>query len=95
MKNIQHLWAELSAASLPSNLSNVAINGIDPCLINRQAADCIRTFLGHNGTLDPAHKQTLSQCLSDMEILNPTLVGEAQVYFGKLYRLCDLIRDRC
>ena len=90
MKEIAKLWAEFNKIPFPRNLTGEEIEGIDPVSVDTYAAGCISSFIAGE-KIDKDKKEILKECMSEMRILNPKLVGESQVYFGKLYRLCDLV----
>jgi len=90
MKELEKLWTEFKEISFPSSLAGEKIEGIDPVSVDTFSAGCISSFLA-SGMLDEEKKKTLKECMSELRILNPKLVGESQVYFGKLYRLCELV----
>lgn len=71
----------------------VEVSGLDPVSIDTVASCCIESYV-KNGHISHEQKLVLDRCLSQMRALNPKLVGDAQVYFGKLYRLCDLVNAR-
>ena len=90
MREIEKLWAAFEKIPFPSNLAGEEIDGVDPVSIDKFATGCIRAFLT-SGKLDESKKEILNKCMSELRKLNPKLVGDSQVYFGKLYRLCDLV----
>ena len=84
-------WQEFKLLPFPRELAGKTIAGVNPERVEQLAADCIRSFLEGGRTLDARHREILVKCMTDLRKLNPILDGDAQVYFGKLYRLCDLV----
>ncbi|MDH5324436.1 MAG: hypothetical protein OEZ68_04015 [Gammaproteobacteria bacterium] len=84
MTAIEQLWQTLNSTTkpvlLPQNIEQT----------RRQAEECIQQYLRRGG-LSRNMRATLQHCIEQMRQFNPTLQGEAQVYFGLLYRLCDLL----
>lgn len=93
MTDIKALWDDLQRQPLPGNLAQVAGGKTDAEGLARRAQECVRAFMAADA-LDNGKRRQLEQCLAEMRSINPKLVGEAQVYFGKLYRLCDLVYER-
>ena len=94
MNDIKQLWEEHQKSPFPNEMNDKKINDTDVVEINAIASGCISSFIESGGSLDPNRKIILNNCMSMLKELNPTLVGNAQVYFGKLYRLCDLVHSR-
>ncbi len=92
MNSIEEMLDDLKLMPFPSELGGKKFDGIDPTDVNRLALNCINLFL-QSGSLDSNNKENLNKTMSELRILNPKLVGDAQVYFGKLYRLCDLVYE--
>ena len=90
MKAVEQLWADLQKCPFPRGMAG-QVAGVRPTQLNVLATGCVRAFLANGGRLDVGEKATLGRCLSDLRRLNPELAGEEQVYFGKLYRVCDLV----
>ncbi len=94
MSDIKQLWHEWKKLPFPAAVTGKKIESFDLGELSATASRCVSTFLDANGTLDAEHAGMLKKCMSDMQTVNPKCVGDAQVYFGKLYRLCDLVSDR-
>ena len=94
MNDIKQLWHEWKKLPFPATVAGKKIEGFDPAEIAANASRCINAFFDANGALDAEHAGMLRACMSDMQIVNQKCVGDDQVYFGKLYRLCDLVSGR-
>lgn len=94
MNDVKQLWREWKQLPFPAAVAGKKIEGLAPEEISATASRCIGTFLDANGELGAEHTGMLRKCMSDMQIVNPKCVGDTQVYFGKLYRLCDLVSSR-
>jgi len=90
MNSIENILNDLKLMQFPDEIADIKSNDLDPVAVNKLAFACAHAFL-KKGQLNSADKNNLDRCLSDLRILNPKLVGGAQVYFGKLYRLCDVV----
>ena len=88
---MEKLWHEFQLLPYPSDMVGKEIEGINPSEVDKLATGCIRSYLKDGKSLDTNTKAILKQCMTDLRRLNPKLGGNAQVYFGKLYRLCDLV----
>ena len=91
MNQIEKLWKEIQEMPFPSNMQSKDIDGINPYEIASLATDCISSYFDSDQELERDKKEKLKECMEDLRSLNPKLRGDAQVYFGKLYRLCDLV----
>ena len=94
MNDVKQLWNEFQKTPFPSELAGPEIYGIDPVEIDAFAAGCISSFIDNGGLLEAEKKKILNNCMSELKRINPTLVADSQVYFGKLYRLCDIVYSR-
>ncbi|MEQ6340934.1 MAG: hypothetical protein M3A44_04590 [Gammaproteobacteria bacterium] len=94
MNDIKQLWHEWKQLPFPAAVAGKMIEGRAPEEISATASCCISVYLDANGALDAEHAGMLRKCMSDMQIVNPKCVGDSQVYFGKLYRLCDLVSSQ-
>ena len=88
MKAITDLWDSLQSCKVPVPLPDTP--GMDAAQLIEQATRCVRYYL-QNNSLDKVHENTLQQCLHALREVNPGLQGQAQLYFGLLYRLCDVL----
>jgi len=91
MNDIKQMWSELQK-SFPTQATELNINGIDLTGTHRVACDCINEFIRNSGKLDPETIRMLHPCKAELQKAIPHIKGETQVYFAKLYRLCDLLR---
>lgn len=95
MNDVNQLWVAFQKTPIPEIVAGQEGREISLIEVDTLAEGCISSFIKNAGMLDIEKKNTLGNCLSVLRKLNPTLVGDAQVYFGKLYRLCDLVYGRC
>lgn len=94
MNDIKQLWAEVRKLPLPANASVNNVTHIDPDTLRAHASQIISAYLETDGALNSAQRAQLNLCVANLKTLNPTLLGDAQVYFGKLYRICDLLKNK-
>ena len=89
MNTIEELLGILGSKTVP----NGEINGISLEELSRSSLASVRHFL-KTGKLDTAHAQVLQRSLANLRLVNPALTGENQVYFGLLYRVCELTSEQ-
>lgn len=90
MNDVKTLWDELKSTPCPASDSHQSkLNEVD-----RSVAGCVQVYISNGGVLAAGQKATLGRCMQTLREINPGLNGDAQVYFGKLYRLCDLVYNR-
>lgn len=99
MNDIKQLWTELRKLPLPANASANNVTNINPETLRAHASQIISAYLETDGletdgALKSAQLAQLNDCVLKLKQLNPTLIGDAQVYFGKLYRICDLLKGK-
>lgn len=87
MTKIDAVWQDVNNTPFPTNVL------ADAVALDVRAKHCVDAFLSGGGALKAKERQALQACLLEMRKMNPSLVGDAQVYFGKLYRLCSLMDD--
>jgi len=87
MTKIDAVWQEVSNTPFPVNIL------ADAVALDVRAKHCVDAFLTGGGALTGKERRVLQSCLKEMQTMNPSLVGDAQVYFGKLYRLCSLMES--
>lgn len=85
MTRIDAVWQEVNNTPFPVNVL------ADAVALDLRAKHCVDAFLTGGGALTGRERRKLDACLVEMRQMNPNLVGDAQVYFGKLYRLCSLM----
>jgi len=93
MNDIKQMWNELQN-TFPAEATELNINGIALKKTNRLACDCINEFIFNHGKLTTETIKMLSPCKVELQKVIPHIKGETQVYFAKLYRLCDVISSR-
>ncbi len=93
MNDIKQMWSELQN-TLPTEATELNIGGIDLTGTYRFACDCINEFIRNDGKLEAETITMLPPCKAELQKVMPHIKGETQVYFAKLYRLCDVISSR-
>ena len=88
---VKQLWADFQKLPFPHDIKSRSEAYVDMGRLNTTARQCIQQYVEKNGEIDIATRQLLKNCLDDMSTRNHGLTGDAQVYFGVLYRICDLI----
>lgn len=89
MTTIEAQWQEFRQTPFPKDMHGNTIAGINPTELNAVIAACMDAYTSGAGIA----KADVQKHLAALQILNPNLTGDAQVYFGKLYRLLDLVNE--
>ena len=89
MNAIEKIWTDLNKLVPPTGERE----GVDLTLLGSSSLSCVGTFL-ESGTLNTQQQQTLQRNLGQMRQLNPKLTGEHQLYFGLLYRVCEIVSEQ-
>ena len=88
MNAINQLLSTLSAKPVPSG----EVNGIMLEDFSQRTLAVVREAA--RGVLNSDNTGKLHNSLAVMRQLNPQLSGENQVYFGLLYRVCELASEQ-
>lgn len=91
MISINEIWTAWRNLPFPSDLQEEHFAGVNFNKLLDDAVCSIEAFLENHGQLNQQEMRQLEKCRAELKKINPAMVGEAQVYFGKLYRLCDLV----
>ena len=87
LNNIQKIWREFASRPFPEGCAGIEVQGIELASLDTFAAGCIDTFVSNNGCLDRERISILKQCAAEIEVVVPTLQGEAMDYFEQLQLL--------
>ena len=93
LKNVQILVDDLGTMPIPTEAECPPAVATDATAIAVRVRHAVDFYLTH-GVLSDLQRQELSHCRDELQRLNPQMHGRAQVYFGKLYRLCDVVASK-
>ena len=87
LNNIQKIWRDFAVRPFPDGCAGVKVEGIELTSLDTFAAACIDNFVSNNGSLDRERISILKQCAEEIEVVVPTLQGDAMDYFEQLHLL--------
>jgi len=81
---IRSMWDAWKTQPFPSGYAGKDIAGICVTSLDSFAAGCIDTFIFRRGRLDEQRISVLEKCKDDLEVVVPSLEGNAHTYFNNL-----------
>jgi hypothetical protein len=84
---IRTMWDEWQAIPFPAEYGGKDVVGICVTSLDTFAAGCIDTFICRKGHLDKRRISVLEGCKNDLEVVVPSLDGDARTYFNNLLLL--------
>lgn len=87
------MWNDLQTSPYPESLITDTVKGFNLVAMNKNLSGCVKTYINTGGILDHHQWQSFNQHTDNLQQVIPQLNGNEQVYYAKLYRLCDVIRE--
>jgi hypothetical protein len=83
-------WERFVMRPFPRRLAGQDVAGIEPALLDTEAAGCVSTFVAR-GALDPRTRDIAAACAADLRRLVAALEGEPADYFAELLALTEAV----
>ena len=87
VNEIRLMWDEWKGIPFPAGYGGRDIDGICLTSLDTFAAGCIDTFICRKGRLDKHRVAVMESCKNDLEVVVPSLKGDAHTYFNNLLLL--------
>ncbi len=90
--NLSELWAEHCKEKFPRGYGGKDVSGVCVTSIDSYVSGCVSSYLKHKEKRVKVEQyQRLQKCGMDLEKILLCTTGDANKYFSRLYRMCNLV----